>query len=545
MKIAKVKACSGVLSSLFLLTPLIAVDNPAVPLSKDVSAGPANVTTNSMAAEPIRIGKEHQLFLDNYLIEKMTNVTRRVCPVRKYEGNPVIARKEEWEPQRYIFSGGTVMYDEEEKLYKLWINGQSAYGLGVYYFTSQDGIRWDKPETDQFKELDGRATHRVVCGCDRMRIFDRLPKEKADLVRKLDKGWQVFNSMFSVIKDPREDPSRRYKLGFLWSDEKYQVPGTTNIVLNRVLGVAFSPDGIHWKVVNEPASKVVADGTTHIMFDQKIGRFVLYGRCYHMPPARTARYSSYPDFEFNDGRAVNRAESTDFLKWEPDKGKVIFWSSAVDDPMEEIYGMCPFIYEGIYIALIEVLHINRGNNWMDIRLGVSRDGIKFDWLSDRSAFIPVGGVGEWDRFCNKAGGDPIPAGDDLRFYYSGRNSRHGSRVGDRLADNSQPPRDAVGLGTIKRDRFAALEATFAAGTLRTKPLVFEGKKLHLNAAVKFGKLTVALIGADGKKIDEVTIEGQDGLDIVAPLTKLAESTGKPVRLEFTIANGQLYSFWFD
>jgi hypothetical protein len=81
--------------------------------------------------------------------------------------------------------------------------------------------------------------------------------------------------------------------------------------------------------------------------------------------------------------------------------------------------------------------------------------------------------------------------------------------------------------------------------LRTKPLIFDGQRLHVNAAVKFGSLAVVLLDAKGKPLEHATIEGQDATDIVVPLSKLGSFSGKPVRLEFTLSNGQLYSFWCD
>ena len=44
-----------------------------------------------MSDMPVKIGPERQLFLDNYLIAESRHVTRRVNPLRRYEGNPVLA----------------------------------------------------------------------------------------------------------------------------------------------------------------------------------------------------------------------------------------------------------------------------------------------------------------------------------------------------------------------------------------------------------------------------------------------------------------------
>lgn len=95
---------------------------------------------SSVAAEPVRIGKERQLFLDDHLIERTEHLVRRVQPARKHEAIPLIVPREDWEPEGYVVP--SVLYDEEEKLFKRWADG---YGIGVFSFTSRDGIRWERP----------------------------------------------------------------------------------------------------------------------------------------------------------------------------------------------------------------------------------------------------------------------------------------------------------------------------------------------------------------------------------------------------------------
>jgi len=107
-----------------------------------------------------------------------------------------------------------------------------------------------------------------------------------------------------------------------------------------------------------------------------------------------------------------------------------------------------------------------------------------------------------------------------------------------------PYESAVGFGTIARDRFAAIEATFDPGVLRTRPLLLAGRRLHVNAGLKFGAMTVALLDPQGRAVEKASVRGQDGIDLAVPL-KLDAAAGKPARLEFTITNGQLYSFWVD
>lgn len=508
----------------------------------------APAATPAVAAEPLSIGPEHQLFLDDYLIEKADKITRRVCPVQKHPANPLIMKGTEGEPLGLTgFHFSSVIYDAEEQRYKAWCSGEN----GVFYFTSSDGLRWERPRLDRFAAYDGHPSNRVALwGHEGVR--EATPPERQHLLRELDRGWQYCWALCGVFKDPRDpDPQRRYKMGFCWIDRHYRRAGEEKESKFVAFGAAFSPDGIRWKVLNEPVTAATVD-TAPFMFDDRTGRWVLFGRTYHQDAAKGERYREDANYPYNAGRAINRAESSDFLTWTPLPGEPILTSDAVDGPMEETYHMSSFRYQGLYIGLLGMFHNYpppRGVT-LDYQLAVSRDNVHFQRLSDRHPFIPVGGVGAWDRFVlMHAISDPIVVGDEIRFYYCGRNLPHSSRF--RSPDTAgkapalPPGKGAIGLGTIQRDRFVAMEATFEPGTLRTRPLRYRGKQLHVNAGVRFGTLTVALLDAGGAVRETVTVEARDGLDLVVPLTHLEGLEGQPVRLEFTLTNGQLYSFWID
>ena len=94
------------------------------------------LTADALAGEPVRIGRQRQLFLDDFLIASASRLTRRVCPVEKHPGNPIVVREAEWEPLAYYLP--TVIRDEEEGVWKLWADGD---GSGVFYSISDDGIQ--------------------------------------------------------------------------------------------------------------------------------------------------------------------------------------------------------------------------------------------------------------------------------------------------------------------------------------------------------------------------------------------------------------------
>jgi len=484
----------------------------------------------------IRIGRNRQLFLDDFLIASHVKVERRVCPVVKHPANPVIRPTESWEPNDYL-TYGSVIYDAEEHVYKAWCHsmfGSPALaniprlpGGGVFHFVSDDGITWRKQLSDAVL-VDGRPTHITPLWNSNWPETERAP----------------YLEVLGVIKDECEsDPERRYKLGFLYLKYIPQEPGERPYQ-DRGLGVAFSTDGLRWQALEGPVTRATSDGPAHWLRDPVTGHFVMYGRGQHYDPAFLAKYQDDPRLANSAGRAVQRAESPDFIHWEPDDGQIVLAADALDGPGDDIYGMNVFPYEGLFIGLVQVFHNYEERAWLEIQLAVSRDSIHFERLSDRSPFIPVGGVGVWDRFNNSlAANPPHRVGNELRFYYAGRNYVHGGAY--QGTDNGREAglscRSGIGIGVVKIDRFCGMEASFDTGTLRTKPLLLDGRRLHLNAEAPFGRISITLMRPDGTAIAVATMQEIDDIDLPVEIN-LTELNGQPVCLEFNITNARLYAF---
>lgn len=497
------------------------------------------------ADEPICIGQRRQLFLDDFIIEHTEHLTRRVQQARKFEGNPLFVKQHDWEPPGYVVP--SVMYDEEEKLFKAWLDG---YGIGVFYFTSKDGITWERPLMRLFPKFDSEPTNRVILSGSEIDIKD-APPDKLDYMRSREVGWKYFGHCSGVIKDLRDpDPQRRYKMGYLWINRQFQRPGATVAGKLIAMGAAFSPDGIHWTPMNEPVSYATVDLPFHINFDEQRQRWVLYGRAVGVvTPEKKAAHAGDPNLAYNNGRSVIRCESPDFIHWTPEKGDLVLAADAQDSTITEIYDMRRVAYEGLNIGFVHMIHNEPTGVTLPVQLGISRDNKTWQRLSDRSPFLAMGGLGEWDRgVISPAVSDPIVIGEELRFYYSGRNQLHSTRW--KFADEPKllpalpSHRGALGFATIKRDRFVAMEGDYRPGILRTKPFIHDGDTLHVNAAIKFGALTVSLLDDQGNSLQKVTITGKDEVALpISELTKLAARKGQPIRLEFAVQNGRLFSFW--
>jgi len=178
----------------------------------------------------------------------------------------------------------------------------------------------------------------------------------------------------------------------------------------------------------------------------------------------------------------------------------------------------------------------------EVLLGYSRDG--FHWhRPDRRPFLGVtekDGDWNWGNM-QSAGGGCLVIGDKLHFYVSGRKRT------ERFWDGG----GSTGLGTLRRDGFASMNAGETPGILTTRPVRFKGKHLFVNADVDGGELRVEVLGENDRIIEPFT--RQNCVPLSADKTRqlvnwkgagdLSVLAGRPVRFRFDLRMGGLYAFW--
>ena len=477
----------------------------------------------AQAAPPV-LSETRELFLDDALIASSANVARRIHPADKSPHNPVLWPQEPWEGETAVLYG-SVLHEGDK--WRMWYHA----GEGVCYAESSDGVNWHRPKPGVIAE-GGQDTNVVI----RRGAAEGKP------------GYlPYFYEVFGVHRDDADpDPMRRYKMGYLSIDPDYHGEGGDPFHggQRRGLGVAGSPDGVHWQPIDPWATEAIVDGASHWMRDPATERYVLYGRTKHVSDSVRAAWSQHPWFPKHWGRAVARASSPDFLHWDimrVQEAPVVMQADVQDTPCDEIYSMLVFPYESVYIGLVQMFHNREDSCELDVQLAVSRDTVHFSRVGDRTPFIPVGPVGSWDRYnqslaCNP----PIAVGDELRFYYGGRTYRHSPYAGP---DKGEPG-GGIGFATVPRDRFVSLEASFDGGEVVTRPLMLRGNTLHLNATSNFGHLTVEALDNGGQVVATSADIREDGLDLPVVWQSGDPFTCEgPVALRFRLQNARLYAIW--
>ena len=205
----------------------------------------------------------------------------------------------------------------------------------------------------------------------------------------------------------------------------------------------------------------------------------------------------------------------------------------------QLYNLDCVAYESLLLGLFTIWRGQPGPREKpnEVCVGFSRDG--FSWSRpDRRPFCPVSETpGDWNYSnVQSAGGCCLIVGDRLYFYVSGRGKGQ-----------------VTSLATLRRDGFASLDADGKGGTLTTRPVLFSGKHLFVNADVDAGtgELRAEILDESGQLIppfsrtNSIPVRADKTLQAIRweGATDLSAATARPVKIRFLLKNGKLYSFW--
>ncbi len=475
---------------------------------------------NKMRPAIIPVDNGRQLLVDSFLIEK-SSLTRIAHQPRKVACNPVLCPETQLEQGRYGTPGasakdGGVWWDPTEGVFKMWYEAGWLHKMA--YAVSRDGINWERPLLDVVE-----GTNEIVPGI----IAD---------------SSTVWLDHFTT------DPSQRFKM-FLRSPNG--VPGSKE---RFNYGYCMtSADGIHW---SEPVKTGRCGDRSTVYYDPFRKKWV-----FSLRNAGNVAHSAI-------GRYRLYHESDDFMagaKWDYDS--LHFWMGAdykdLADPYigdrPQLYNLSATPYESIMISLPQI-HLGPDNaicrakgvpKITELKVAYSRDGFHWD-RTDRDVFIAASRYpGAWDRgYVQSVGGICAVVGDQLWFYYIGFSGNDGLKS-NVYEQNGMHYGGSTGMAVMRRDGFVSHHANAEGGELITRPIVFTGKHLFVNTDCPNGILAAEITDMDGNVIPGFAISECNSVTTDSTITRiswkkhkdLSSLAGKPVKLRFSLKNGDLYSFW--
>ena len=469
---------------------------------------------------PIDVGR--QLFVDDFLIETTTMI-RQFHQPEKSLSNPILFPETTLEmdngecPTACPFNDG-VWYDSSDKLFKIWYH--AGWFNSTAYAFSENGIDWHRPKLD------------VVPGTNSI-LPQRSGYRRDGACVWLDKEANTAEQRFKMFQYFRSPDYKPFEGGEIYT----------------------SSDGIHW---GNPTKTSLLGDNSSFFYNPFRKKWVFSIRKTSLG-VRARFYREHSDF--------NKC-----FQWNEDDPQLWAWSDELDLPDPEIqetpelYDVNAVAYESIMIGLISIF---RGpNNELaaktgtpkhnDLLLAYSRDGFHWD-RHNRQPFIPSTKTpNTWDRaYIHASGGVCLIVEDKLYFYYgafSGKSPKlQGNMVGSHEDSNAMHAGGSTGLAILRRDGFASMNANKNIESLTTRPVMFKGSHLFINANTQHGEMKVEILNENNTPIKSYTAEDcvPVSIDTTSQCIRwkntdnLLPLIGSRIKFKFYVENGSLYSFWIS
>ena len=471
----------------------------------------------------VKIGNTRELFWDDYLID-----TARTNAYLKQ--HPPVAREivrsfdQPWEGD----SGNywtVVKLDDGYRMYYIIRNMFTEDGKGleknkmrINCMESKDGIHWTAPELDIRPFGEHQKTNTLLDGQDAP-TFD---------------NFYVF-----IDENPNCPPEEKFK-------------ATSRCDRNGYLWCWISADGYHWKKGWQMTNRGVFDSLNVAFWSPEHNQYFCFIRGFH---------NMYGPNEWDGIRDIRVITSPDFRNWS-DSRMLDFGSNAED---YELYTNCvhrcpraPHMMIGFPTRYIErkewtenydslpspqdrkdrmAISPRLGLAVTDVILMTSRDG--YHWLRGDEAWVEPG----IEYAYNWKYGDCYPSVGLIQTPSDlpGAPDEYSMFMGEG-AWGKKPM--YLRRYTIRMDGFRSYRADNAPCTLVTKPLLYEGGKLHLNFSTSAkGSIYVTLRSRD-TVIRSCELFGNTLDRVVAFDGDLNQFLGKEITLEFIMSDADLYSMQF-
>ncbi|MCB1103769.1 MAG: hypothetical protein H7A44_07985 [Opitutaceae bacterium] len=489
------------------------------------------LTLPGLALAALDIGQRRELFVDDYLVDRLAGTTMRLH--HPHYVAPAIPFNDPWD--RDASGYATVIVDDG--LYRMYYRGGprdmsagKSEGSTSYfcYAESTDGINWVKP-TVGLVEFEGSKENNI--------LLAPAPREDP---------WTQSISPF-LDNRPGVPADERYKaVGGQWPQGLY---------------VLVSPDGLRWKKWREePVFKNGAFDSLNVAFWSEHEQcYVLYFRTF----TGWTDYSA-KSWGLSGYRTISRTTSKDLINW-TDPVRMSFGNT----PLEHLYtnGTRPY-FRAPHIYMATPMRFVPGRRFLtDEEMDAQQLGKGFRAISGPTHSIP-NEVSD-TVFMTSRGGSRYDRTFMEAFVRPGLDkgnwvSRNGvpatgfvqtspTEMSLYVGQNYVQPTAHLGRYTLRLDGIGSIHADYTGGEMVTKPLTFTGSKLTLNVSTSAaGGVQVEIQEADGEPIPGFTLEEcpvlvGDSLEREVKWTMggdVSALAGKSVRLRFVLKDADLYALKF-
>ncbi len=461
---------------------------------------------------PLDIGTGPVLFVDSYFVGSLSNAT--LAMQRPVPREVVFRFDAPWEGPECAYI--TVLKDREN--FRMYYRGGGETTEEVTCMAeSRDGVNWERPNLGLF-EFKGSKSNNIV-------------------YRGTTKAYSESHNFAPFIDaNPAAKPEDRYKALAL---TKYRDPSGER---KRALGALASPDGIHWRKLQE--GPIITSGgfdSQNLAFwDEPHGKYACYFR------------------EGRNGvRSVRRALSADFLHWSDPE-----WIEYGSAPAEQFYtsAITPYFRNGN-------LYLGFPMRFVPERKEVGADARKVDALSDGVMISSHDGLNFYREFMeafirpgldarnwgnghgnNTPSWGLVPTGPaEMSLYWAEHyGADYSSKVGK--LERGSPPQ--LRRGTLRLDGLGSVDGRYRGGEMVTKAFVGRGGKLRLNYATSAaGSIRVEVQDEQGAPLPGLAAEECEeiyGDELARPVGwksggSLAPLQGRALKLRFILKDADIYS----
>lgn len=470
---------------------------------------PADAMDNS-ASVAVKIDSRLELFVDDFITGSFDGTALRLHEPE--DKGPVLHFDQPWEGPFCAYV--TVLFDGTK--YRMYYRGGPSVGKGdnsdeqTCYAESDNGIDWKKPNLGLY-DWNGIKENNIIYDDD----------------ANISHNFAPFYDT-----NPNARPEEKYKA--LGGSEKVGL-------------VAFvSADGVHWKKMQDsPVAQhknYACDSQNVSFWSESEGKYLCYLRV----------WGSY----WSGFRSVARIESDDFRTWTPEGGLFMTYGDTTREHLYTNQTTPYFRAPQIYLATAARFlpkktvitpqeaarcEVVKGydNDCSDCVLMSTRGGSVYARTFMEGLIRPGTDPGDWVSRTNYPARGIVQTGPEEMSMFAQKFYAQ--------------PRAALHRYTWPLDRIVSVNAPYAGGEFKTKPLIFSGSDLYINANTSApGSIQIELLDETGKPIPGFELENSPSLTgnwIEKKVTwagekSAAELAGKPVILHFVMKDADLYSIRF-